>query len=540
MPRYAVPPSSRSRKGGRGGSRMINYRIVAASVGLLGLSGALSAQQVEPAPLVAEQPALAVLNQLGGAPSDAARLVLFDRALALLPQPTALRGHVLCGRAALLGRLHREDEARLGFDQCRQLLPDDPNVLLPIAFDESRRKRPVEAAQLIIRAAKRNAPGLDHIDADMMATILRQLDYAGAGDLGDTLIDALVSAGYPRDNPGVFSQYVQTAILYRLRIGDGATAAQLLPSVLSPRAGVAMLVDRRYAPIWPAIEQWAGSDLSVQRAALLAGARATFEAHETPETRLAYAQALVNTGHRGDAIALLDQGLHTDGLAQDMWVRSMAVLKQGRWLAEQGDRAEGIRRMRAAIDAPAQTDSGIENIVPNLVMQLLLAEDFSGATEMLDRHPPSPDKLESPAAQGYFVALRACALQGLGKHDEAAAQLARLRSVYASAKSAEDYAVACVAPIDEQARHWIARARNFDTRTEALVGLETARYRAKKALPALSLTEQMLRRIAPRADVQRAFAELGRPLPDSYAPALDDFNVAPADLPRGPSPTPVA
>ncbi|MGY2733490.1 hypothetical protein [Sphingomonas sp. UYP23] len=519
---------------------MIKHGILAAGIGLFGLASPTGAQQVEQPPLVAEQPALAVLNQLGGAPSDTARLVLLDRALTLLPQPTTLRGHVLCGRAALLSQLHREDEARVGFDQCRQLLPDDPNVLLPIAFDESRRKRPVEAAELTIRAARLKAPGLDHIDADVMATVLRQLAYVGKGDLGETMIDALVAAGYPRDNPVAFSQYAQTAILYRLRSGDWATATQLLPSVLSPRAGVAMLVDRRYAPIWPAIAGWAGTDLAVQRSALLAGARATFEMHETPETRLAYAQALVDTGHRGEAIALIDQWLHTEIAAEKMWVRSMALLRMGRWLAEQGERAEGIRRMRAAVDAPEQLESGIENIVPNLVMQVLLAQDFTGAIELLDRHPPTADKLESPVAAGYFVALRACALQGLGKQDQAKAQLKRLQTVYPSAKAAEDYAVACVAPIDDQARHWIRAARDPDMRTEALVALETARYRAKKGLPALSLTEQMLRRIAPRADVQRTFAEFGRPLPSSYAPALDDFHVAPADMPRGPSPTPVA
>ena len=519
---------------------MIIYRIVAAGIGLVALSAPLYAQLAEPAPLVAEQPALTVLNQLGAAPNDAARLILFDRALALLPQPTPLRGHVLCGRAAVLGQLHRDDEARLGFDQCRQLLPDEPNVLLPIAFDESHRQRPVEAAQLIIRAAKLKASALDQIDADSMATVLRQLAYAGKGDLADTMIDALVGAGYPRDNPGVFSHYTQTAILYRLRTGDAATATQLLPSVLSPHAGVAMLVDRRYAPIWPAIGQWAGNDLSVQRGALLAAARATFETSETPETRLAYAQALVDTGHRGEAITLIEQWLQTDAANTDMWVRSMAVLKQGRWLAEEGERAEGIRRMRAAVDAPAQPESGIENIVPNLVMQLLLAQDFGGAIAMLDRHPPSADTLESPVAAGYFVALRACALQGLGKHDQAAAQLARLRSVYPTAKTAGDYAVACVAPIDEQAARWIATVRDPDTRNDALVALETARYRAKQGLPALTLTEQMLRRIESRADVRRSFTEFGRPLPDSYAPALDDFNVRPAATPRGPSPTPVA
>lgn len=518
---------------------MIKHGLLLASAAVFALASPLGAQQItQPTP--AEEPALAVLNQLAGAPSDAARLVLFDRALTLLPQPTPLRGHVLCGRAALLSGLHREDEARAGFDQCLQLLPDDPDVLLGIASYQTIQKRPVDAAQLIIRAARLKAPGVDHIDTDVMASLLRQLTYAGKSDLGDTMIDALVAAGYPRDNPGVFSHYVRTAILYRLRIGDVAAATQLLPSVLSPHAGIEMLIDRRYAPLWSEIAAWAGSDLSIQRGALLAAARASFEMRETAETRLAYAQALVDTGHRDEAITLIDAWLHTDDASKDMWVRSMAVLKQGRWLAEQGERSEGIRRMRAAVDAPEQSDSGVENIVPNLVMQLLLAQDFDEAIELLDRHPPTADKLESPVAASYFVALRACALQGLGKHNQAAAQLAQLRALYPSATTAEGYAVACVASLDEQARYWISTLHDTDARTTALVALETARYRAKKALPALTLTEQMLRAIAPRADVKRAFAEFGRALPDSYAPALDDFNIAPADKPRGPSPTPVA
>ncbi|WP_010183254.1 hypothetical protein [Sphingomonas sp. PAMC 26605] len=520
---------------------MTGRRLLYAGLCLLALTDPACAQQTDPPPLPSEEPALAVLNTLTTIPGDAARLAVVDRALALLPQPTLLRGKVLCGRAELLSNMDRADEARVALDQCHRLRPDDPNVLVAIAFDESRRKRPAEAAHLIVRAAAAKASALDAIDVESMATIFRQLSYAGQPDLGDAMIDALVGAGYPHDNAIAFSAFAETAIRHRLHKADIAPATQLLPSVLSPRSGIEMLIDRQFSAIWPEIERWAGDDLSVQRRAALANARATFEASGTSDASLAYAQALTLTGHRSEAIALIDEWFVADTAPDDQWDRSMAVVKQGRWLAEQGDRAEGIKRMRAALDVPAKANSGIENIVPNLVLQLILAHDYAAAIATLDRYPPTPATLESPAAAGYSIALRACALEGLGKHDPATDLLKRLRTVYPTAKAAESYAVTCVASIEEQAQYWISTARDPDTRSGALVSLEAARYRAKRALPALSLDEQMLRRIAGRADVQRTFAELGRPLPQAYTPALDDFNGVPQPAaPRGPSPTPVA
>ena len=503
-------------------------RRILVSIALLAATSASvsPAQVTDTPPAASEMPAMAILQQVANAPTDTARLELVDRALVLLVQPTAFRGQILCARAALLEQMDRSTEARAGFDQCRLLRPNDPNVLLPIAFDESRRQRPVEAARLLIRAASLRAAALDGVDSDLIATILRQLYYAKQDDVANELVTTLVSAGYPRDNPVVLSDYVRIAILSRLRAGDTAGATQLLPSILSPGVGIGMLIDRQFAPIWPAIEQWAGDDLSIQRRALVSAARAAFETSGSAAARNRYAAALVETGHRDDAIDLIDQWLSTSYTPDEAWDRNRAILQQGRWLAGQGQRAEGIKRMRAALERPPGANAGTENIVPNLIRQMLLARDYAGAMDLLDHRTPDAAHMESPAAMGYFVSLRACALEGLSKHTQAVAELNRVRTQYAGVAGAQGAAIACVGSIDEQAQWWLQKVREKD-HTATLTNLAAARYAKANKLPADSIEEIMLQRIENRPDVRQAYLENARDLPERYAPGLDDFNTAP-------------
>ncbi len=511
---------------------MISLLVVLAATANIGVAWG---QQTDPQPLPSDQSALPVLAQYGTAPSQAAGLAILDRALALLPQPTAFRGQVVCTRAALLDAMERPTESRAGYDQCRQLRPDDPNVLIPIALDESTHQRPVEAARLLMHAAAQHASGLDAVDPGTMGTIDRRLRYIDQGSVANDLIAGLVAAGYPRNDPSTLSRYTTIAIVNRLRAADTAGATQLLPTILSPSDGIAMLIDRKFAPIWPAIEQWAGSDLSVQRRALLSATRAAFEISNTDEARLRFADALVETGHDREAIDLIEEWLLTPATPDTAWDRNMAIMHQGRWLAEQGKHAEAIKRMRAALNVPAPLAVGSENITPNLVRHLLFVRDYAGAIDVLDHHMPTSDHVESPATMGYFVALRACALEGLGKHAKAVAEHQRLDALYRGNLGAQNLAVACLGSVEEQAHWWLKRVQQQD-HTETLVSLAAARYAKANHLPPVSLEDDMLRRIENRPDIRRVYLELGRDLPERYAPGLDDFRAAPLPPRRTPAP----
>ena len=280
---------------------------VLAGLPLAILAATASAQRSDPPPQPSEEPALAILNEGSSARSDAERLVFIDRALAMLLQPTPFRGAVLCTRGALLERMDRQQEARAAFDQCRQLRPDDPRVLMAIALNDAQDKRPSDSARLIMRAVTIDPHAADQVDPSSMDTVVRQLRYARQDALANDLLSRLATTGYARLNPAAFSDAAFVAVLSRVQQGNVEGAVQMLPSVIAPEPGLKMLIDRQFAPIWPSVEQWAGTDLSIQRKALLDGARSTYEATPTPASRVAYAVALVDTGHRQQGIAVLEE-----------------------------------------------------------------------------------------------------------------------------------------------------------------------------------------------------------------------------------------
>lgn len=491
------------------------------------IAGPAGAQRPAPRPLPAERPALAVIATLDAATDDKQRLAIVDRALALLPQPTPFRGAALCERGALLARLDRPAEARTSFDQCRALRPDDGRPLVAIAYDEASHDRAADAARLVLRAVRIDPRALDGTDSDSMNGLLRQLRYAGADTLYDQLVAVLADTGFARSDAAAFSTYTLGAVGHHVETGELDQARALLPSIIAPADGVTLLIDRRYAPIWPAVEAWAGGDLSAQRAALIASARAAFTLDPAPAARLHYADALAATGSRAEAIGLVGDWLDT--LAEpgeDAYYRAMAASKLGRWLSESGRADVAVARMRAELQKLPKDEPARGNIVPNLANIMLLAHDAAGALALLDRETPAAKDMESPSTVGIFVTLRACALEGLGRHEQAVALLRRVQSDYASVDRAVADALACVGTPDEQARGWIADARNPRLSGERLVGLATARYHKRTGTPPRSFRERTAQLIEDRPDVRRAFDALARPLPPVYEPALDNFEGA--------------
>ncbi len=491
------------------------------------MPGPAAAQRPDPQPLDSELPALKLLTQPSIQTSPTQRLVLIDQALAMLAQPTPFRGAVLCARAQVLQFLTRYDEARASLEQCRQLLPDDPRVLVGSAFDEAEQRRPVEAAKLLIRAAQLGPDAVRQIPPSSMGMVLRPLRYARADKVLDDLMASLAASGWGRDNPEVFAEVAVPVVRHMIIDGREADALAMLPSILSPKAGLAMLIDRRYAAIWPQVGAWAGPDLSVQRRALLAGTRAAYQTSRSPDDFLAYTAALTQTGHRDQAISELRTWLAAPPAQINPWYRNAVVVRFGNFLGQSGKREEGIARMKAALGGPDALDRSVANIVPNLVIHMLLVQDYAGALGVLDAHTPDASGVEAQPALGYFIALRACALAGAGRKSEADRELLRVQTVYAANDDAVRMAVGCMAAPDVQAALWIKRADNDETRTNALVELATARARAAKGLAVDSLDEAALRQIAARADVAAVYDRLGRALPEGYVPALLEFEGVP-------------
>ncbi len=480
-------------------------------------------------PLPAELPALKLLNTVDKQATPEARLLLIDRVLTLLVQPTSFRGQILCERAITLDSLNRPEDALVGFRQCLQLIPNDSNALYNLGLAEVSSQNPKEGVERIIQAIGLDPDVAKYIDAEDFSSFQRKLAYAGAMQLSDRLTETLVKAGWSRENPAAYSEVVAEAIRHRLAANDKAGALELLPSVITPRSGVGMLIDRRYSGIWTEIERWGGTDLSVQRRALIDGATNTYRTAQSPTSRIAYINALYNTGRSTEAIAELEHWSRESSLNQDPFYKMQVITSLGRLLGESGQRMEGISLMKTALNDSDPEGSVAHNIVPNLVRQMLMQKDFKGSAVLLDRFFPKENQVEAPAALGYYVALKACAAGGLGNAVAAREGYDRVRSVYTLNINAVEIVTNCLGSPNDNAELWIKSVNNPSTRNSALVSLERARYAASLHLPPKTSAEAGLRVIQDRSDVRAEFNKFGRRLPERYKAALIDYAALPAE-----------
>lgn len=492
---------------------------------------ALAAVALAAAPLAAQpvqsvDPAVTALaEQLERTADPAARLAIVDRALALLVQPTPQRGIMLCTRADVLRSLRREAEARRTFEACRVLLPNDPYVLLFAAYFDMTDNRPVEAASQYRRIAALQPGLLRQVPVSTIEGLIRMLRYQQREDVSAQLVEALVAANYGSDDPEAFSSLVVAEARRRASNGKPQDAVQLLPSILDPAEGVGLLIDRRFEPIWPDIERWAGPAFATQRSAYVEATQARFATSSTPEALRPYAEALDSTGRRTEAIALLRSWMTAPARDEDdRWEMAMATVRLGRLLVDDGQRKEAIALMRAALEKPNGDVKANANIMPNYVTHLLLAQDYRGALAALDKYTPKPAELEAPAASGYFVALRACALAGDARAADALLAMRQVRTTYAVNKAAGRIATACTGTLAEQVSEWTMRVDDPETRGEALAAFATARQRADAGLPFDTIAATAMRRVIDDPGAQKTYLRHARAVPASYRLALVGFN----------------
>lgn len=493
---------------------------------LLALSSVRVAAQEKPP---REATTAEVFRRLQTMPDAAQQLTVIDRALAALMQPTPDRGMLLCMRSEVLEGLNRSAEARLSFDQCRVLLPNEPKVLLASARYNLIDGRPVEATGQLIRAAALQPSLVNQVSVETMQSLLRQLRYAGRDELASQLIETLVSTGYGREDPRAFSALLLSVIIYRLNDGKTAEAVALLPSMIDPDAGLRLMIDRRATSIWPDLDRWAGGDFTAQRNAYVEATQARFLAENTPAALRPYADALAKTGRRADAIKLLSTWVGAHGRDDDeAWELARSTVRLALFLAGDGRRAEGIARMQAALALGAGGTYATANITPNLVTELLLQNDYKGALDVLDKHTPAASDLESPAALGYFVALRGCAEEGLGRSAEANAALLTVRAAYAMNDGAVGIATSCVATPADRVAAWIALADEETSRGGALYEFAKVRFQRDHAVPPKSISEMGMLEVVDDPRAQQVYDRYARPVPARYAAAFAGFNAVPS------------
>jgi len=219
----------------------------------------------------------------------------------------------------------------------------------------------------------------------------------------------------------------------------------------TPHEELRVLADRRLAFMWPAIEAWAGTALEPMRARMLTDAqeryrtgtpkpaKSTAESSVRPATRalLQLAAELDSAGRTAEATALLREKLAKPPGKGD-WQHSeyamtalrLATIRYGR-----GDMTGAVEVLLAASAALPDSRYNL-NFDINRASYLVQGGQYAAGLDLIDRtlarytgelgEKWTPGEDQVPGSMREFALIRACALNGLGRGDEAKAELGAL------------------------------------------------------------------------------------------------------------------
>lgn len=277
-----------------------------------------------------------------------------------------------------------------------------------------------------------------------------------------------IAAAAPAQQPARASGIVaigDNAVPLELRTaGDLAVMTVTLPdgrsvpfrSIATVDDAVAILADQRLAFAWPTLLDWAGADLTGLRERALAHAAQAdaigvvnalprsqaerFAGDAGVTATLQHARALVQSGHRDEALALLRQRIaeshaadvsqHRDGFGTVLFTVRLAST-----LFDAGEDDAAL----ATLD-PIAKDDGIAatyrlNIDVNRALLLARSGHYDQALTLItaslrtfrsDQLPTDGQIIHIPDSEANFAWIEACALDGLGRHAEASARMAQI------------------------------------------------------------------------------------------------------------------
>jgi tetratricopeptide (TPR) repeat protein len=331
------------------------------------------------------------------------------------------RGLVASMRAAALLGLKRNSEAEKLFREADRLSPQNPSISL-LQYEAGLITDKLDlAAQALDRMIGRFPDQVRELEPRGVAWLLSHEDKANASRNDDRRV-ALAHLGFGGDANGDYLAGDAMKIL--LKRGDLKGASELLRHVDEPRIVEDMLIQRRYAPLWAALEARAGPRLEAVRASAVQVAEREYA--NTPEDTQKLqllANALRHSGRYDELVALRAKLPATaEAMAAADEDMGWAVNNIALGLHEVGRGEEADQLFALLNDAPMQGGRGrwrVSMIINRL--ELLVGDGkFERALQLAERTEASAKSDGSPYAQQLVRRLRYCTLAALGRKDDAA------------------------------------------------------------------------------------------------------------------------
>lgn len=430
------------------------------------------------------------------------------------------RAIVASMRAAALLGLKREPEAQQLIAEVRQLATREPTADSTLFESAVYVDRDDVAADALDDMIARFPDVVRDENIAFVGDFLRN-EPKGQDQRNDDRRIALARIGYGGDTET--GHYIAFNAVQRLmRRGDINGASDLLQYAGEPQIFENMLIQKRYAALWPPLEKLGGPHLAETRAASVASAKRAYEAAPDDHQKLQnYVNALRHAGRLEDAIALKSELPATsEAMAKADEPMGWAVNNVALSLQDAG-RLDEADQLFELLNRAAIPDGGWRvSMMINRLELLVFSGKFQKAETLLDVTEMSAKNDGNPYAQQLVRRLRYCTLSALGKKDAATKVLPALLSHADDALRPTIDGLLCAGNIDK-AEQLVLQGLNLTDVNQR----EAFEQDLVRALQPVALTgddpsvwEGRWNELRKRPSIAAAYDRLGRDMPGEMLP----------------------
>lgn len=443
-------------------------------------------------------------------------------------QADTLRGFVQVLRGAVLLELKRGRAARPALKEAFELYtPDTPDLYFHyIGLLQDEDDDP-ETARILIRLLKDHPDASTQVNVRWLGGIIRRLSQDDHRVLGEDMTVALAHALHAveqetetkKDSTDAqSSEWVfSNAIEILSERGEAETGRPFVSHISNPRLISPLIMNKASEPLWQALEQKAGTDLSLSIEQYVQTVRV--QAENDPddlEKQHRYIGALRQAGKQEQAILL-------SAPLMENWSRIEAVGRHAYWLVNEhayslmdvGRSEEAAQLMKKLISIGIRENGELINMGINRASMLLDAGRFDQAlepVEQLEEIQEDGNEVASDYGWMFIYGVKACALHQLGQQLRAKDVLdVEASEVASSNQSAHMATLICLDRVDEAERILMQRLSDPNERSTAIASFIEVTLGDGAPVFLKNLIDKA-KEIRSRKSVQDAFAKHARPL----------------------------
>jgi hypothetical protein len=444
--------------------------------------------------------------------------------------PTLARGdeRTLVQRLRLicLGREGRFEELASAQRELAVALPRDGTVRafgVIIALGENRF---AEAADQLATLAASSPASLNILTGAAVREISMRLQDGNGVEARNRMVIALARADWePSDIPELRVGFAESAIGALLDQGQPDEAEGLLERIEQPELLSSMLVDRRYAPLWRAVESRLGPAGTLSVDAFARDKLTTYSDMPTSDAALRdAANAMLLLGRYADVIDMTDDVAVREGMGreavQTVMLRARALTALGR-----NAEAEKVLAPFMALDATKSPE-----ITTPLITYPELLDDTGQSAKALEAARAARIKgagVINPFGMRWLDRTEICALSALGRTAEASAAITQIKTYTSDNHAAVIEALLCARRDAEASELALKAFADKDAGTELIY-----QFQPGGSIPGAgpSRLRDLWAAFLTKPAIKAAFEKRGRIMPRAYWPGTK-----PRDIPRRPA-----